>query len=325
MEDSVITTTVVPILGCLVNSFVYVSPALSVARAYRGKDVDNLNADPFTLYFCNGIAWLLYSCMLGDIFIFVANCLAPLPFLYYSIALAASEQSNTPYHTRAVALSSVCLTLLVVLGGILAFLPDRVAALALSAWFANVVAVLGFASPLSTAVAVVRRRDSQSLDTTMIIATLLNTSLWSTYGLAIDNAFVWVPNVLCFTAGVLQLALKILFHRGQCFGIREGLTPDTDDGVSHISEILVSQYSGTCISEMDTAEEQPAPGALEVSSQMSELHDARLAHGAAQRRVEAAEKALQAAEEARRDAAEPLRHYHRGPAEARPCHGETAA
>lgn len=59
---------------------------------------------------------------------------------------------------------------------------------------ANVILFLFYLSPLSTALHVVRHRDSTSLTLPLCIMNAVNGAFWTAYGLILSDAFVWVPN-----------------------------------------------------------------------------------------------------------------------------------
>jgi len=82
---------------------------------------------------------------------------------------------------------------------------------ALLGMFASVGAVILSASPLSTIRSVLATRNSSSIMGTLTVAQVINTSLWTSYGLAIKDIFVWGPNAVGLGLGLVQLAFKLMF------------------------------------------------------------------------------------------------------------------
>lgn len=70
-----------------------------------------------------------------------------------------------------------------------------------------------YTAPLSTAIHVIRVRDSSSLYAPMILLNLLNACLWFFYGLLGDNnnIIIWCPNLVGILLSVAQLVLLILY------------------------------------------------------------------------------------------------------------------
>ena len=77
--------------------------------------------------------------------------------------------------------------------------------------FASAIGILFSASPLFTIKAVVATRNASSILGALTTAQVVNALLWSVYGLAIRNAYVYGPNLIALGLGLVQLALKIAF------------------------------------------------------------------------------------------------------------------
>ena len=77
--------------------------------------------------------------------------------------------------------------------------------------YASLLFIVLSGSPLSTIKAVVRTKSSLSILTPLTCAQVVNTVLWSVYGLAIGDAFVYGPNVVGLGFGLIQLFLKLVF------------------------------------------------------------------------------------------------------------------
>ncbi len=76
---------------------------------------------------------------------------------------------------------------------------------------ANLITLLYYGSPLSSALAVVRLKSSASLHRPMITANLANTSLWVAYGLVVADYWVYVPNALGAALAASQLLLCAVY------------------------------------------------------------------------------------------------------------------
>lgn len=77
--------------------------------------------------------------------------------------------------------------------------------------YASALFIVLSGSPLSTIKTVLSTRNSASILAPLTLAQVTNTALWSLYGLAIKDIFVYGPNIAGLGFGLIQLALKILF------------------------------------------------------------------------------------------------------------------
>jgi len=77
--------------------------------------------------------------------------------------------------------------------------------------FASGLFIVLSGSPLSTIKTVFSTKNSKSILTQLTFAQIINTALWSAYGLAIKDKFVYGPNMTGLGFGLIQLALKLVF------------------------------------------------------------------------------------------------------------------
>ena len=80
-------------------------------------------------------------------------------------------------------------------------------------YVANVLLLLYYAAPLSTLAKVVRQKSSASINVPLSFMSVVNGGLWSSYGLAVSDVYIWVPNVIGVVLSSVQLALCGLFKR----------------------------------------------------------------------------------------------------------------
>merc|ERR1740117_1780262 len=77
--------------------------------------------------------------------------------------------------------------------------------------YASIFFIILCSSPLSTISKVIKTKNSSSILGQLTIAQCINTTLWSIYGLAVKDRFVYGPNIIGLGLGLIQLGLKILF------------------------------------------------------------------------------------------------------------------
>jgi len=77
--------------------------------------------------------------------------------------------------------------------------------------YASILFIILCCSPLSTIKQVLTTKNSSSILGRLTIAQCINTTLWSVYGLGVNDRFIYGPNVIGLGLGLIQLALKIIF------------------------------------------------------------------------------------------------------------------
>lgn len=100
-----------------------------------------------------------------------------------------------------------------ILGILTAFACDNNISSMLSLWglAGNFISLVYYGAPLSTMADVIKKRDSSSILLPLTLMNTLNACLWTTYGLAIGDAYVFVPNGIGALLSVAQLSLCFLY------------------------------------------------------------------------------------------------------------------
>jgi solute carrier family 50 protein (sugar transporter) len=164
----------------------------------------------------------MYSIMLRDYFIFFGNCFGLVLSLYYVFnSLILMSISDDDHASNYVAVEyfvmvGVCCWVFVgmVLGMIIPSRPDI--GIIIVAATANFGTIAFYTAPVLDVMRVIRLRDASSLELRFIIATTMNSSMWFIYGLAaINNYFVWSPNVIGVVLGVVQMVLIAVYGNKQ--------------------------------------------------------------------------------------------------------------
>ena len=70
-----------------------------------------------------------------------------------------------------------------------------------------------YGAPLSSIAQVCRDRTSESIHIATMVTNILNSCFWTIYGIAILDAFIYVPNGLGAILGFLQVGMVLLFPR----------------------------------------------------------------------------------------------------------------
>mmetsp|Transcript_31844 Transcript_31844/g.48850 ORF Transcript_31844/g.48850 Transcript_31844/m.48850 type:complete len:270 (+) Transcript_31844:103-912(+) len=200
-----------PRVGVLTSTFLYLSPALAVLKAIRSSSLGDLNPLPLAIMSVSSVAWFVYGLSASDPFVVLSNtagCIASIGYVVALFPLLVDKRqlriTQTVVMTGVTA--SFCLWTFLCLSGATISKASSVLGL-----FASSLFIILSGSPLSTIEKVVSTRNSSSILASLTAAQVINTSLWSAYGLAVRDKFVWGPNVVGLFLGAVQLTLKILF------------------------------------------------------------------------------------------------------------------
>ncbi|WIA32663.1 hypothetical protein OEZ86_003464 [Tetradesmus obliquus] len=142
----------------------------------------------------------------------------------------------------------------------------------------NAITIAYYGAPLSSALVVVRSKDSSCIYLPTCIANLVNASLWVAYGIAVKDPFIWVPNGVGGVFAVLLILLCVIFPRKAATAAtgQQGLLPKSQ-GRNSKEHLLLGSQAGTqegCIRAYCPADASPATsghGQVEVVTSASTL------------------------------------------------------
>ncbi|CAJ1953037.1 unnamed protein product [Cylindrotheca closterium] len=201
-----------PKLGILTASALYLAPAGAVMNAVKKNDIGDLDPIPVTISSVVSVCWLVYGLSIQDPNVVLSNllgCIGSIGFVFGILPLLRDNvKTLRKTQTVGIALSGATLCLWSFLGVTKASMAKVSDSLAL---FASGLFIVMSGSPLSSMGKVIAEKDSSSILGPLTVAQVINSSLWSFYGVAIKNSFVYGPNGIALVLGFAQLALKILY------------------------------------------------------------------------------------------------------------------
>jgi solute carrier family 50 protein (sugar transporter) len=158
----------------------------------------------------SSLCWLVYGLSVRDPFVTLSNVPGSIASVWYVTAVLPLLKGSQLQTTQniVVGLSALTINLWTWLALTNRSLEQVSSALGL---FASALFIVLSGSPLSTIKTVLSTKNSKSILTQLTFAQITNTALWSAYGLAIKDKFVYGPNMAGLGFGLIQLALKLVF------------------------------------------------------------------------------------------------------------------
>ncbi|KAI8812803.1 sugar efflux transporter for intercellular exchange-domain-containing protein [Cladochytrium replicatum] len=212
---SAIVNYAVPGVGCITTAAIFLAPWAGVVQVTKRKSLGEVNPVPFAWMCCNSLGWVVYGQKVQNYFVAVPNVVGYLFGIHYFL-------TTYPFATIR---QRKLLFLILFLGSAVVFSMAVVANIGLSndaetsrlvlGYTAVAILIVFYSSPLSTLYDVIKRRDASSLGPALAIASAVNGGFWSIYGFAINDAFVFSPNLVGAVVGIVQLILIGIFGRGK--------------------------------------------------------------------------------------------------------------
>jgi solute carrier family 50 protein (sugar transporter) len=189
--------TLAPKVGIFTSSALYFAPASAVLAAIRSNDLGDLNPVPLAIMSIVSVAWLAYGVSVKDPYVALSNIGGCIGSIGYVLAILPLLQNDKPTLRMVQGLvlagcaATLCLWTFLGLSG--ASMTKIGSVLGM---FASGLFIILSGSPLSSIKSVIATKNSGSILGSLTVAQVVNTSLWTAYGLAIKNRFVWGPNLV---------------------------------------------------------------------------------------------------------------------------------
>jgi uncharacterized protein with PQ loop repeat len=195
-------------------------PFQTMAENMNTLSLGQTNTIPFLAMIFSCAGWSIFGLCKKDYYIFCSAILGVAAGAYYSllsviILTANKEVESAQKHVNAIVSTTLFWSVIGIIAGIILTKTSsqRNDASLLVGIICDIASISYYAAPLSTLVTVIRKHDSSSLNLPTIILNTVNNLMWSIYGLiAINNPLVWVPSVIGFLLGGLQIFVIFTYH-----------------------------------------------------------------------------------------------------------------
>lgn len=208
LESDLFLKKIVPTFGALLANLMFLSPMKAVLEARKSGMLGDLNPIPLVAIAGNTAAWLGYSIVTKDIFVMAANLPGLLMGFFYTMSAVGASSGS---------MRSIVEVLLLVYAGVigaagyLASTGLMGSDTAVFGVLANTLLLLFYSSPLSALAKVIASRSAATISAPLTLTSLCNGALWTTYGLAIKDWALYVPNGAGVVLSLVQLFLLAIF------------------------------------------------------------------------------------------------------------------
>uniref|UniRef100_A0A6S8DRU6 Sugar transporter SWEET n=1 Tax=Aplanochytrium stocchinoi TaxID=215587 RepID=A0A6S8DRU6_9STRA len=197
--------SVLPQITCIV---VFLSPWKTVRSFKLEGTTKNLPMMPYVSLAVQSCIWTSYGYLIGAIPVMLPNVVGTLLGVYYTFVFHTHYRLNEPYMLEKHYLGSIVVLALLAYFHMQEFdvAKQYVALLGMTG------TVIFSASPLVMIFTVCREKSIASLPFDMALLVFINSACWIFYGVLVVNDYaLYLPNMLGFLAGTLQLLCHVLF------------------------------------------------------------------------------------------------------------------
>ncbi|XP_028411386.1 sugar transporter SWEET1-like [Dendronephthya gigantea] len=191
----------------LSNIFFFSSGILTCRKIIRNNSTENVSHLPFLITSFSCFMWIMYGITKRDSTIVFVNTIGMiLQSLYLICHFIYSKTEPVFKHTCYILLLTFTL-----LSYFKLYIPTEDESLQSMGMTCVIITVIMFGSPLVALANIFRSRSTESLSFPLCVMTVVNSSLWMSYGYLINDIFVITPNFLGLLLGLVQVALFCVF------------------------------------------------------------------------------------------------------------------
>ena len=228
----IVEAHVIPAIAVGTCTLLALSPIRDVRKARAAGNLGDLNPLPWTAMFFNAFIYVIYGLITSDWYIFISSAITMmLGFFYVTSAFRIGSQQQ--FCMIESLMYTIWLALLVLFAIASQLMhTDR---LLVTGMFGSFFCVMMYATPLSTIRKVIRERTATSIHLPLAMTSAVNSTLWTTYGIAIKEPFLWGPIGIGMAISYVLVFLKLFIHCHQR---------------AYITSLFLSRKTGHALSRM---------------------------------------------------------------------------
>lgn len=236
-----------PAVGVILGTLLAAAPFKDVYRAFQDHHLGEINPIPFAMLTGSTSAGMWYAVSIQDYFFFWANATGAVFSLWYTlVSVSCVGGQKVGVTLMRIMLFNLCFQILIYMVAFISFqgTTDVLQTILGINFFLFLAAF--FLSPLSTIFQVFRTKDSSTLILSLGIMFTINGVVWTSYGLALDDVFIFGPHIFAIFIGILQVFCCFKYPRITELQKKEAMyhsikLPDIDGVINYAPPMLESE------------------------------------------------------------------------------------
>ncbi|KAG7378242.1 hypothetical protein PHYPSEUDO_010381 [Phytophthora pseudosyringae] len=204
--------TTINVLATIATTCMFLSMIPGMYIVHKKQRTAGVNFYPLAMMFGQSMGWVIYS--LADHAFFpvgAVNCLGAVLGMAFSGIFILHEKDRRAHYAMFFC-GVFALIIALLLYRFLGTQDDDAIAKVLG-YFADVMAVIMFGSPLILMGDVIKTKNSEIIAAPMAVSGFVNGALWTAYGIMQTDYYVLVPNAISGLLCLVQVLLVVVFPR----------------------------------------------------------------------------------------------------------------
>ncbi|CAM9266652.1 unnamed protein product [Discosporangium mesarthrocarpum] len=203
--------------GLVASLLLNLSPTQDVLDLHRIGNVMERRITPFCMMIIDGTNWVVYGIMIDDMYpVVITNLLGGTAGLVYALTYLHHVQNDPRDEVRRRAIatfvgSAVIIMLVVLHSIVISNIYSTEASAEITGILTSMFNMLLYSSPLELASKVITTKSTSGMYLPLSVNIVVASSMWTSYGVLLQNWFIVVPQSVGLFAGVLQLLLFIRY------------------------------------------------------------------------------------------------------------------
>ncbi|GAA0184834.1 hypothetical protein Leryth_021427 [Lithospermum erythrorhizon] len=200
------------LLGNVVSFMVFLAPLPTFYTIHKKKSTQGFQCIPYVVALFSAMLWLYYASLKANTTLLVTinsfGCFIETIYISFFLYYA---------HKKARIQTMKMLVLLVVAGfGLIVALThflvkEMITRAQIVGWICLIFSLCVFVAPLGILRQVIRTKSVEYMPFLLSLFLTLSAVMWFFYGLFLKDYNIWVPNVLGFTFGIIQMVLYVIY------------------------------------------------------------------------------------------------------------------
>ncbi|CAL5183143.1 unnamed protein product [Lathyrus oleraceus] len=201
------------IIGNIISCLVFLAPLPTFYRIYKNKCTEGFQSLPYLVALFSCMLWLYYGILkTSSIFIVIINTVGcGIEVIYCITYIAYAPRDARKFAIKVFVAMDVVLFVVIFL--VTQFAIPKVYRVQILGWVCVTISVSVFAAPLSIVVRVVKTRSVQFMPFTLSLFLTLSAMAWFGYGFFENDVCIYLPNVLGFLLGIIQMMLYAYYSK----------------------------------------------------------------------------------------------------------------